>query len=286
MLDSFFISAVQIIIESLPISSSAHVIVAQHLWLKITGSPLTEGPGYFDDFLQGPTILVLMVVFFKDWYLSVRRLFVAFWKFVLRQRLSWSERQLWSVFGTLIFFVCAADLMTAFAYGIKSFVGKSVFGAPPLWVLLINFTVSMVGLLSLKFMSKEQQYSRLSLKKAIILGTTQGLALLCPGLSRFGSTYVVGRWLNLSPRRAFQFSFLIQFPLILAAFMLKGLPGVFKASCSLISVPLLITLGVSTVIAGLLFAWAYRLARAGKLWWFGVYMLVPITILLFLIMGC
>jgi undecaprenyl pyrophosphate phosphatase UppP len=347
MFDILVITAVQIIIESFPISSSAHVILAQHLWLKITTTPMVQVPAYFDDFLQGPTVLVLMVVFFKDWFSSVRRLFVGGCKFVLHKPLSWSERQLFGVFGVIISFMCAADVMTAFAYGIKTFMGKGVFGVPTPWVLVINFTVSMLGLLSLRFIGGRStgllggcrgerptlinimasnkntcssaqplpcnggQAARaggplaqarrslgeawgepprrlsgfLTIKKSIIIGTVQGVALLCPGLSRFGSTYVVGRWLNLSPRRAFQFSFLIQFPLILATFIFKGLPGIIKASAPIISFPLLGTIIISTLIAGLLFAWAYRLARAGQLWWFGVYMIVPITFLILLIMG-
>lgn len=280
MFDLMVIAVVQIIIESLPISSSAHVLIVQHVWTKLTGETFLEVPAFFNDFLQGPTVFVIAVVFFKDWFSSAQRLFSSGWKFIMHQRLCWSERKLWGVFGTLLGFVCVADVMTMLAYGIKKFMDNGELHVTPLWVLAVNFTVSMVGLLSLRVADKECEYSRLSMGKSILLGATQGLALLCPGLSRFGSTYVVGRWLRLSPRRAFQFSFLIQFPLIFAAFIIKGLPGVPRAFFTL---PIIGVLVGSTVIAGFLFAWAYRLALARKLWRFGVYMIIPITILLILI---
>ncbi len=288
MFDLILIAAVQIILESLPISSSGHQLLVQQLWIKVTGQALTPIPDFFDHFLHGPTVLVIAFVFFKDWFASARRLVIAGWKVLVhRKQLRWSERRLWRLFSMIFIFMCAADAMTVLAYVGQHFIGKNavIFHEPRF--LLMNMMATMVALLSLRWVERVRRAaSSLTLKKSLLLGTVQGVALLCPGLSRFGATYVAGRWLRLSPRRAFQFSFLIQFPLIAAAFFINGIPDMVKtpAARALLSVPMLMTIAVSTVIALGLFAWAYRLALRRRLWWFGVYMIVPISILVWLVM--
>ncbi len=116
-----------------------------------------------------------------------------------------------------------------------------------------------------------------------ILGLTQGLALL-PGISRFASTYVIARWLSLSPRRAMQTSFLMHLPLMGAAFLFDGIPLLlntpFWHHCTFLSHPCpfpLLVIGIATIIAtilayGALFL-SWRLALRNRLWVFGLYLL-------------
>ncbi len=321
MFDILFFTAVQIIIEALPISSSGHVLLAQLAWQKYAIQPFTQLPDFFDHFLHGPTVLILLVVFFKDWFYSARHLLIAWWKRIFCQRpLSWSERRLTGIFLKIIGLMCIADAVTAVAYVAKSFMGNdaAIFNDPR--VLLVAFCVTAILLLSLLLLDccqkncllrggaggnglpvrnfilrwilnqvQDDKKARigtsnnsLTIKKSIILGAVQGLALLFSGLSRFGSTYVIGRWLGLSPRRSFQFSFLIQFPLIAAAFVLNGIRGLIKNPevAAFLNIPLMATMIGATIISGLLFTLVYRLALRRRLGWIGVYMLVPIMILL------
>ncbi|MCK4517445.1 undecaprenyl-diphosphate phosphatase, partial [Candidatus Babeliales bacterium] len=120
----------------------------------------------------------------------------------------------------------------------------------------------------------------LNIRKALILGCVQGIALL-PGISRFATTYVAGRWLHLSPRRAFQISFLIQLPLISAAFV----QGLYKIVGTPEGILLssgrgLLTLVLATVIGFFALCFAQKLAYQEKFWWFGFYLLVPTLFLL------
>lgn len=282
MLPLIIFTAVQVIVESLPISSSAHVMLTQHLLANNTKQLFSQIPDFFNDLLQGPTIIVLSLFFFHDWFWFVQKIPTLFFKYLGKKHLSWAEKKLWGIVCSLALFVCAADAITALAYICKG----ALFTPAPFWFLALNFTLSMGGLLSLQLIEKKQKYEAapLTLKKACVLGVTQGLALLCPGLSRFGATYVVGRWMRLTPRRSFQCSFLIQFPLILAAFLAKGIPGLLKNSTALalLTPPMLAILAASTVFAGFLLAWSYRLAIRGKFWRFGLYMIIPITIALLL----
>ncbi|MFS8507540.1 MAG: hypothetical protein LVQ75_05700, partial [Candidatus Babeliales bacterium] len=65
----------------------------------------------------------------------------------------------------------------------------------------------------------------------LVVGIAQGLALL-PGISRFGSTFVVGRFLGFSSMQSFQYSFLIAWPLMFAAWV-KGSYDLFSTRESL-----------------------------------------------------
>jgi undecaprenyl pyrophosphate phosphatase UppP len=56
---------VQILIESFPVSSSGHVALLEKFLSKF-GYTNFELPDFFDHFLHGPTILVIMVVFWKE----------------------------------------------------------------------------------------------------------------------------------------------------------------------------------------------------------------------------
>lgn len=287
MVDLLLITAVQIVIEALPISSSGHVVLAQLWWQTYARQSLAQAPEFFDHFLHGPTVVIILIVFFKDWYASARRLMVAWWALLVRQRaMRWSERRLTALFLRIFLFMCAADALTAVAYGFKNIMGNqlSMFSDPRMVVCAFGVTALLLG--SLLFIERCSRVVRpLTLGGALLLGATQGVAYVFTGISRFGATYAVGRWLGLSPRRTFQFSFLMQFPLIAAAFMINGVRGLVKAPQvgALFSVSMIVTLIGSTIIAGLLFAGVYRLALARRLGWFGLYMLVPIIALLLLL---
>jgi undecaprenyl-diphosphatase len=177
--------------------------------------------------------------------------------------------------------VGVADILIIFVHFIKKWIGKNIFSFDPNYILLIGFSITMVLLLSLIFVQRLNLPLRhLSIWRAFIIGIAQSLAYLVVGLSRFGVTYVVGRWLGLSARRSFQFSFLIQFPLITGAFLINGVSSIFNtATPNLFSI---LIIGV-TIIAGYLFSLIYKCAIKEKLWWFGIYMVVPI---LFLILVC
>ena len=72
--------------------------------------------------------------------------------------------------------------------------------------------------------------------QAVLIGITQGLALL-PGISRMGSTCVVGIWFGLTPLAAFVFSCTIQLPLLIAG-VTKGLYDVRRGKDYVLFYPL------------------------------------------------
>jgi undecaprenyl pyrophosphate phosphatase UppP len=289
MNDVILILVVQVIMESFPVSSTGHMVLAQHFWTRFTGNFLTDLPEYFDHFLHGPTIIILMTVFFYSWARPLGRLLVGWWLMVAGGReLTWQVRRLTSIFIKLAGLVMAADVMTLGCYAIrKLFLKKTCILSNPM-VVFCGLCITTVVLFSLYF--KERQICRpaaLTWWRAVLLGICQGISLLLPGCSRFAGTYVVGRWLNLSRRRALEFSFLIQFPLIFAAFFVNGVPVIIRmpAIPGITGAQFLMAMAGATLVAGGMFFWVYGLALRGTLWRFGWYMLLPLGLMGLVVSG-
>ncbi len=85
---------------------------------------------------------------------------------------------------------------------------------------------------------------------ALILGIVQGIALL-PGVSRFAVVYASARWLGLPQPKAFEITWLVQWPLIFAA-CLQSIYVLWKAG-QLMSLfePYTILMTVIATICGL-----------------------------------
>jgi undecaprenyl-diphosphatase len=292
----------QIIVESLPISSSGHVALVSLLaskWLKFANASL---PDFLDNLLHGTALLAILIVFFKDWFVPVKKLLQTCVQFLLNNPLSFAQKKLFAIFLKIIGLVLAADLVTSIFYfaikikfaGFFSTIGSA--SANPVF-LLVGFMITMLLLFSLKLQNArtnspditmlimKKPFEKFNFKKAVILGAVQGCALL-PGISRFASTYVAGCWLNLRPARAFQISFLIHLPLIVGAFLFLGIKELATNHTTLniteitgITGARLLIVLVAMVCAVLALKLCYKLAVKDKLWWFGYYMLIPIIIL-------
>ena len=89
---------------------------------------------------------------------------------------------------------------------------------------LIGWNILLYGILLGvvdKLAATNLTIKELSLKKALLIGVAQCLALL-PGTSRSGITITMGRYLGMERREIAKFSMLLAIPTILAAGLLAG----------------------------------------------------------------
>jgi undecaprenyl-diphosphatase len=259
---------IQILLESLPVSSSGHIQLFE-LLLKKINPPIYHCVFYFpnacsidliDHFAHGATILVLLLFFLHRWFFLLRNIRRCF-AFILK----------------IIGLAFLADVATSLFYilfhctGLKSF-----------FPLSVGFAITALLLFSL-YWCDNQKHAIFNWRMALILGMVQGIALL-PGISRLASTYVVGRWMGLKPHKAFEISWLIFFPLLCAAFLNSLRIIIFKQEALfLLSWHILLIMAIAAIGSYFLLQWSARLAYAHKWWRFGVYMLVPIVISILLI---
>ena len=267
MLYFYVYIATQIVLESFPVSSSSHLVLLER-YLNRYGFAIDHRQGFFfdflhfdlvsidvlDHFLHGVTALVILVFFFPQWRIFFTH-FSRYWRYVL-------------TIGAL---TALADSLTLVLYLAR---GSLLFACPTLG---IGFVITALLLFSLRFVS-DKQTGRLTWRTACVLGFVQGLALL-PGISRFASTYVVARWLAFTPRRAFEVSFLIQWPLITLAFANSvRMLAMQSNSVHLFSGPLFLVMVGAGIVAFWVLRFVRTLADAQRLWLFSIYMLFPLMV--------
>jgi len=245
---------VQIILESLPVSSSGHLILAEYFFAAILPGSFTivSSNKMLSHFLHGPTVVILAAFFYDRWMFLLQYIKIC-WPYVLKT----------------IGFAFSANVVTFLIYVFFNYmIDVSWFPVG------IGFLISSLFLLSLWFCNKEI-YHTMTLKKALLIGAIQGVALL-PGISRFGTTFVAGCWLGLTPKKSFEFSFIILWPLIFFGF-LKSLIAFSKVGfviqgVYLFDYNLLLSVVISSIISYFVLRFVYWLALSHKLWYFSFFL--------------
>lgn len=267
---------VQIVVESLPVSSSSHVRIAE--WLCGIDFQ-TLFPHYLDHLLHGPTVLIMVVFFRKSWIQRLWLLSKGLVHGVRTGEYSYATRRLLNIMVQLCGYLVITTLLAVFGYAIiaKCFKHTSWYAGSE---LLLAGLISTACMLFSLYWEPEEHDAVLNWRSAALLGTVQACALL-PGISRFAGTYVCARWLRIAPRRAFELSFLLELPLLVLAVIITGIGGFLKDPMSeFYSISMVGVIGCATVLgyAALWLMWKCALGR--RLWLMGFYMILPISIVL------
>jgi len=271
------LAIVQGLAELLPVSSSAHVVVAEKLMgLDPTSPPMT----LLLVMLHTGTMFAVIAYFWKQWratYFSSAAAFKAI----------------------AVLLVVATVVTGAIGFAIKEVIEKTVLRDVPHSEIedlfghleFIAPALAAAGVLILIAGLRESRLRRaaradsgeVSLTEAGIIGAVQGLCLPFRGFSRSGATISTGMLLGVSKPRAERFSFalaVVLTPPVVAREALRLMhapPGVATpAQGSLQSVALLSVFGaVLAFVAGLLaLKWLSRWLESGRWYLFGVYCLV------------
>lgn len=205
LFQAFILGMVQGLGEFLPISSSAHLILAPWLF----GWP-DQGLG-FDVALHWGTLIAVVVYFYQDIWLLIKG-------FV--HSLIPSTRDLKSnTYQKLAWLIILATIPAAVIGKIFESQVETVFRNP----LLIAATLSIVGVilyLADKYGDKVKTLTDAKWANAVVIGLGQALAIV-PGISRSGATITAGLLQGFTRQDAAKFSFLMSVPIILGAGVLK-----------------------------------------------------------------
>lgn len=225
---------IQIVGESLPLSSSGNVKVWTTLCntlglLSIPSVPVSKN---IDFLLHIPTLLILLIFFFKRW----------------TPYLPWYQCP-WTFTVRVILWTMLVDLITSVFYFIAIF-NKPLF---PLWV---SFIITAGFLYSTRQCTITTTDSIFNFKKGLAFGAMQSFAVI-PGISRFAATFALARWYGYKPADALWYCFLIQIPLLIVAGISALLPcfiyphyyAEWSIPFSVVAVTSLSAYGVLTVIA-------------------------------------
>lgn len=258
IIEAIIQGAVQGLTEFLPVSSSGHLSITQHIFGS-SGSHL-----FFDVMLHIGTLLAVCVFYHKllgklivEFFIMIKDIFTGKfkWKEMSHERrlivtLIIGLVPLFLLFlpipGTELQIKDLADIFTMQKFFI--IVGISL--------LLTSVLLSLGELASRKTEKKKEDFTVFD---SILVGLMQLCAAVFPGLSRSGSTLSVARMRKIDKERAFDYVFVMSIPTIIAAAFLELKDFTETASLSDIDfLPVIIGMIVSAIV-GYFAIWLFKL---------------------------
>jgi undecaprenyl-diphosphatase len=229
-LEALLLGLVQGLTEFLPVSSSAHVQIAQELLdlSELSRPQLTA----FIAIIQLGTELAVVLYFAKDIVKILKSWFSAGFQSFSSQpadaKLGWLV-----IIGTVPIVALGLIFENQIENELRS-------------LTLIGFTLIIFGValgLADWLGPKTKQISEIGMRDGVLIGLGQAMALI-PGVSRSGGSITVGRMLGLTREAATRFSFLIAIPAVLGA-------GFYQFATSYEDLPpeLLLSTVIATVVS-------------------------------------
>ncbi len=201
--EAILLGLIQGLTEFLPISSSAHVQIAQELMgLSDLSKPELTA---FIATIQIGTELAVIVYFFKT-IVSILRAFFSEGLRPFAKQSSESKMGWLIIIGTLP--------IVALGFLFQDFIENQLRQLWVIAVMLIGFGI-LLGIAD-RFAPKQRAIEELDLKSGLVFGFGQALALI-PGVSRSGGSITVGLMLGFTREAAARYSFLLAIPAVLAA---------------------------------------------------------------------
>jgi undecaprenyl-diphosphatase len=274
LLNVIILAIVQGLAELLPVSSSAHVVVAEKLLgLDPSSPPMT----LLLVMLHTGTMFAVIVYFWRQWLNTYFRSGPAFKAFAVRVIVATA---LTGLIGEVIIKIIEMTLLRNVPHSeIEDLFSHLEFIAPAL--ATAGVIILAAGLYEKRKAARSPAAGNdLTLRQAGLIGMVQGLCLPFRGLSRSGATISTGMLLGVTKERAEAFSFALAVvitPPVVGREVLRLMRSAHEnGAADLGSVALLSMFGaVIAFFAGLLaLKWLSRWLESGRWYLFGIYCLV------------
>ena len=212
LIEAVILGIIQGLTEFLPVSSSGHLVIFQHLF------GLKEPELVFDIAVHVGT-LTAVLIYFKKELAGIIRAIIHMSRRSLKGdatiRDVWSDPEV-----RLALLIVLGSIPTALiGIGFHQ-VADQIFSSVRIVGLMLLVTGSVLWLT--RWVEKtDRDVGRFSAGRALIVGLVQGLAIL-PGISRSGSTIAAGLFLGLKRDLAARYAFLLSIPAISGAAVLAA----------------------------------------------------------------
>ncbi len=246
-LSAIALGLVQGLTEFLPVSSSGHLVFAQHL-LGIEGDQV----GFFVILHLG-SLLAVVIYFWKD--------LLSIYLAPIKQTAGLKERQyLWAI---ILACIPTAIIGLTFQEQFKEMFQHPRLDAIMLWITAIILVITD------RVRVREKGDGRISYFQSLVIGTAQGISII-PGISRSGATIGAGVFTGLDRDSAIRFSFLLSIPVIIggAALELHGAKGLAPFGV----LPAILGTLVAFVAGYLAIDVLLKIVLKQRLWIFAVYL--------------
>lgn len=263
ILKYLLLSVVQGLTETIPVSSSGHLMIIKKLIsLDVDFNTIAILTNF-------GSLIAILIIFWKD----IVSLINSFFKYLSTKETKYKSeyKYCWMIVlgcipaGLCGLIVSKLELFAKIENNIK-IVGLSLIITAILLFIIRNF-------------KGKKDDKDIGVKEALTVGCFQILGLF-PGISRSGSTIVGGMSGGLKRDTAFKYSFMLYIPMSIAAMGLELFDIEFNSSLIL---PYAISIIVSCIVTLLVTKWFRKIVNEGKLIYFSIYcLIVGLLVILFL----
>lgn len=236
--------------EFLPISSSGHLELCQHL-MGISG----DGGEMLllSVLLHAGTLIAVIVIFWEDWWNILKNPFKS------------------KTLG-LLFIASLPALLVAVLADVDSFFGNGFLG--------VAFIITGIFLTVTEKLSSRGRHaagkSEVKIRHALSMGAMQAVALM-PGVSRSGSTLLGGVAGGLNRKTAAKFSFMMSAPAILGSLLMEGKSAYEAGAFQFLSAnlfPVIVGVVLSAISGYLAIRYMLKLINRISFYWFALYVFI------------
>ena len=209
-IEAILLGIIQGLTEFLPVSSSGHLVLFQHLF------GLKEPELLFDICLHVGTLMAVLIVFYRE----ILEIIMALLQVPSRVKQAGGLRRLAEVDPSIrmAMLIVVGSIPTALIGLVFKNMTDNLFGSTTIVGCMLLVTGTLLWF-TRRIRGRGRQAEKALVKDALIIGTVQGLAIL-PGISRSGSTISTALFLGLDRKMAGRYSFLLSIPAIVGALFL------------------------------------------------------------------
>lgn len=243
---AFILGIVQGLSEFLPISSSGHLVISQHLF------GLQHADLAFDVSVHVGTLGAVVIFFRRD--------IAAILAALLRYRPAWRPATLRALLAPgsqdaevrLAVLITLGSIPTALVGLALKRYEETLFASPLIAGVMLLVTGCVLYLTRRPQISARahpeatRPLSAISLSDSLLIGFIQGLAVM-PGISRSGTTIAAGLFAGIEPQAAARFSFLLSIPAVAGAALLVLIEAIAQGQ---IDAAACLTGGLTALIVG------------------------------------
>ncbi len=252
--EAIIFGIVQGLTEFLPISSTAHIIIAELIFGY-------NFPGLaFEIFLHVASVFAVAFYFRRDLWAVIRGFFLYF-------REKNQENRVHFMFG--IYIITATAITAILGLSLKSLV-VDVMKTPP----FIAGALAVTGT-ALIFIERFREYgsrreNKMTFLDSAIVGIGQTIAVL-PGISRSGATLIAALWAGLDRDTAVRYSFLLVIPAIIGSAVLSAGDISGEIWTAIGTGPLVASFLASFIFSLVGIIWLIDFLKRGRLIYFALY---------------